>query len=339
MFRRIIVPLDGSSRAERAIPVAAALARVSQGSLVFLRVVAPHHDIGFYGAEPTLGVAPSALETAVAEADRYLSSVATIFRHALSGIKIDTEVEVGTPASMITSAASFEHGDLIVLCSHGNTGFKRWIFQSIATQTARKSPVPVLILNEHGEVHPLEEMTHPLQVLVPLDGSVLAETVLTPIVQLVVELSPAGAGTLHLLRVVDIPLINGNMRGQTRIDPLIREHACTEAQSYLDAVVKHLQEEIEGAAQLSLTTSVIVNPDVPRAIMQQAAEHCDMIAMATHGRGALMRALLGSVTERVIGYTPLPLLVVRPPKPIVDHKETSDPLDDEKELPSWVGLL
>jgi len=341
MFQRIIVPLDGSRCAERAIPVAATLARASQGSIVFLRVVVPGHEIGSYGAEPAVGVVPSQLEINIAEADQYLSSVATIFRDYLTGIKIETEVETGKAASTILSAAGFEHGDLIVLCSHGETSLKRWIFNSIAVQAARHSPVPVLILNEHDTVHPLEDLARPLQVLVPLDGSTLAETALTPALQLMAALPLSGTSTLHLLRVVnDVPVFNGSMRGQAQVDTFISKRECTEAQIYLDSVIKRLQEEALGKTQLSLTTSVIVSPDVPGTIIRQAEEeHCDLIALATHGRSALMRALMGSVTERVIGHTKLPLLVTRPQEPIVENKEADDPVNDEKDLPSWVGLL
>jgi nucleotide-binding universal stress UspA family protein len=101
-----------------------------------------------------------------------------------------------------------------------------------------------------------------------------------------------------------------------------------------------LHRQPSGEMQLSLTTSIIVNTDVPGTIIQQAEEeHCDLIALATHGRGALMRALMGSVTERVIGHTTLPLLVTRPQEPIMESKEADDPVNDEKESPSWMGLL
>ncbi|GHO91605.1 universal stress protein UspA [Reticulibacter mediterranei] len=340
MFQRIIVPLDGSSRAERAIPVAANLARASQGSIVFLRVVIPAHSIGFYGAEPAVGIVPTTLETNIAEADGYLTSVATIFRDYLKDIQIETEVETGAAASTILSAARWEHGDLIVLCSHGDTGLKRWLFNSIALQTARKSPMPVLIVNEHGEAHPLENLTHPLNIMVPLDGSTLAETVLTSVMQLMTALKPTGQNRLHLLRVVDIPVVNGSMRGHAQLDPIIREKACTRAKAYLDTIVKRLQEEAQGKTQLEITTSITVSPDVAGTIIRRAEEsQCDMIAIATHGRGGLMRMLMGSVTERILGYTRLPLFIVRPQEPIVEHSEAADPMADEQELPSWVGLL
>lgn len=340
MFQRIIVPLDGSSRAERAIPVAANLARASRGSIVFLRVVIPARSVGFYGAEPAVGVVPTILETNIAEADSYLTSVATIFRDYLKGIQVETEVETGSAASTILSAARWEHGDLIVLCSHGDTGLKRWIFNSIALQAARKSPVPVLIVNEHGEAHPLENLTHPLHVMLPLDGSTLAETALEPVIRLMTTLNPTGQNTLHLLRVIDVPIVNGSMRGHVQLEPLIREKACTQAKIYLEQVVKRLQEEVQSKETLAITTSIVVSTDVAGTIIQQAEESkCDLIAIATHGRGGPMRILMGSVTERILGYTKLPLFIVRPHEAVVEHGEAHDLMTDERELPSWVGLL
>ncbi len=340
MFQRLIVPLDGSSRAERAIPAAAHLARFAQGSIVFLRVVVPGHEIGFYGTDPTADAIPSLLSSRCAEAARYLASIATTFHDDLSGIKVETAVEIGSTTSMIISAAGFEHGDLIVLCSHGETGLKRWVFHSVAVQAMRHSPVPVFILNEQGAIRPLDHLTRPLHILVPLDGSTLAESALTPVAQLVAALSPTGNGTLHLLRVVDVPLLNGSMRDQALIDARAREHASTEAQGYLDGIVKRLQEENQGNLQASFTTSVNLGPDVPGTIIQQAgAEHCDMIALATHGRSGLTRLLMGSVAEGVVGHTTLPLFVIRSPNPIVEQQEAHDPMEDEQTVPSWVGLL
>jgi nucleotide-binding universal stress UspA family protein len=340
MFQRIIVPLDGSRRAERAIPAASRLARAAQGSIVFLRVIVPSNEIGFYGTNPMVDALPTLLETKCAEADEYLSSIITAFRDELDGIKTETEVETGTAASTIISAARWEHGDLIVLCSHGDTGLKRWVFNSIALQTALHSPVPVLVLNEHDEAHSLERLTMSLRVLVPLDGSELAETALAPVTQLLAALRPIGTTMLHLLRVVDVPLLNGSMRDQAHVDALVRQHASMEAQMYLDTVVKRLQEANQGNTPLSLTTSVIISPDIPGTIIQQAAaQHCDAISIATHGRGGLMRLLTGSVTEGLLGHTTLPVLVTRPTQPVVEKNVVHDPMVAEKELPSWVGLL
>lgn len=336
MFQRIIVPLDGSRCAERAIPVAARLARAVQGSIVFLRVVVPKHEAGLYGAEPAIAVVPSPLETRIAEADQYLSSIATIFRDYLSGIKVETEVETGKAASTIASTADFEHGDLMILCRHDETGFSRWIGKHIALQTMRRIPIPMLLLKQLESAHVLEELAQPLQALIPLDGSELAEAALAPLLSLVAALSPEGKGVLHLLRVIDVPAYNGNTRGQA----LIGKHERAKAQSYLDAVTQRLQEETQGKMLLTITSSVIINSDVPTTIRQQAeAEHCHLIALATHGRSGLLRVLLGSVTEQVIDHSSLPLLVTRPQGLVGEQQEVVDQREDESAVPGLIGLL
>jgi nucleotide-binding universal stress UspA family protein len=140
--------------------------------------------------------------------------------------------------------------------------------------------------------------------------------------------------------VIALPISNGNMRGQTRTDALLSEHESREAQKYLDSVVKRLQKEVQDTLHLSLTTSVIVSPDVPSTILQEAEkEQCDLIALATHGRSGLRRVLMGSVTEHVVGHTTLPLLVIRPLVPVVEHTKADASQDDEQTLSSWVGLL
>src|SRR5207237_1367439 len=122
MFKRILVPLDGSGRAERALPIAARLARVSGGSIFLVRVLS---------TEPaSLPTAPKPiLIQTVGEADRtlaesYLEGVAG--SELLSGIAVQTQVPVGlVPPSILTVAAD-KHADVIVMCSHGYTGVKRW---------------------------------------------------------------------------------------------------------------------------------------------------------------------------------------------------------------------
>lgn len=338
MFQRILVPLDGSSRAERAIPVAARLARVVGGSIVFVRVVVPLHQVAFYGAGPIAGIGPSVFQADIAEAREYLSAVVTSFREELWGIKTEGEVESGEIPSVVLSEAGLKHCDLIVLCSHGDVGLKRWVLNSVAQQTIRHSPIPVLILNEHDAVHTLEATAHPLSVLIPLDGSPMSEAMLKPAVELMTAFSSAGQGTLHLLGVLDTPYVNGDVRSHM-IDAVACERARRVVQDYLERVAKSLQAGLLAHASIDVTTSVVTNTDVSKTIMKQAEETgCDLIAIATHGRGGLMRLLMGSVAEQVLGHTQRPLLVVRPPEFAMKQKTTHDQKNEEPALSSLVGL-
>jgi hypothetical protein len=141
-------------------------------------------------------------EALVQEAKEYLEHMA--HSDLLEGIPIRTQVFTGPPAQIILSYAQSEHADLIVLCSHGYTGLKRWALGSVAQKIARHSPVPVVVLPEKSLQSPLyhPETARAVRALVALDGSPLAKAVLLPTAQLVALSSPlATSGELHLMRV------------------------------------------------------------------------------------------------------------------------------------------
>lgn len=322
MFERILVPLDGSKRAEHAIPVAAHLARAGGGSIVFVRVVLPPHEIGTYGAEreQIVVVKPDAYEKRLVEAEHYLQRVTDIFAPVLAGIPTKVDAETGAASSTIFSAARLEKIDLIVLCSQGVTGLSRWIFGSVAQEALRQSPVPIFVLNEPGGMFLASGVVQPMRILIPLDGSALSEAVLQPALQLVTALTSPTSGELHLLYVVDVPATYGHMRSQANATAGMQEEARQEAEAYLKAVVEQLQEQIPTSLGVSITWSVVAGSDVVGSILKQAEPPRELeqgigytaIAMATHGRSGLRRLAMGSVTEHVLGATRLPLLIVRP---------------------------
>src|SRR5947209_10049124 len=118
MFQRIFVPLDGSKRAEHAIPVAARLARASGGSVTLLRVVTAPIELAWSAMEAPVFM-QEVLDMDMARAEEYLAQVAV--SPLLKGIDIHVEAVPGLPAPVILSAAQSAHSDLIVLCSHGDT--------------------------------------------------------------------------------------------------------------------------------------------------------------------------------------------------------------------------
>lgn len=313
MFQRILVPLDGSEMAERALPVAARIARATGGTIVFVRVVLPPVEFGTYSAEHTVALKPTAFETRLAEAERYLAALT--YRDDLVGIKTKTDIVSGAASPRILSTARSEQVDLIVMCSHGESGLKRWVFSSIAQEAVRHSPVWVLVLNEQGVPIPRPGTSHPLRILVPLDGSAQAETALEPAMQLLTALYAPIQSELHLLRVVDLPPAYGKLKSQAHLSDGMQEEARQEAEIYVKAVVDRLRTK----TTLTITSSVAVDTDVAGAIIKLAEQVAgpentggfDLIAMTTHGRSGLHRLIMGSVTERILSATRLPLLVVR----------------------------
>src|SRR5436309_5801938 len=123
MFKRILVPLDGSGRAEQALPIAVRLARASKGSIFLVRVVSTEP-----ASLPSVPTRPTLVQT-VGEADRvlaesYLTGVAG--SDLLTGLSVQTRVPVGLISPSILSIAGDTHADVIVMCSHGYTGVRRW---------------------------------------------------------------------------------------------------------------------------------------------------------------------------------------------------------------------
>lgn len=312
MFERILVPLDGSPRAEQALPVAARLAHASGGSVVLVQVASPPIDYGG-GLAPAPLLTEQVIEEELAEATNYLETVSQ--SHTLAGINTTTEVLFGLPAQIILAIAESRAADLIVICSHGRTGFKRWVMGSVAHRIAHQSPVPVLVLRQ-GEPVPRADVAHPFSACVALDGSPLAETALVPAVNLVAAMAAPAHGALHLTQVVK----QFSTTAEEGFVTELNQEAVERAKAYLTAMKQRLQEKVPG---LSITWSVALDSDVAGAIIG-AAEHgeqgagtegfgsCDLIAMSTHGRGGLERWVMGSVTERVLNATRLPMLIVRP---------------------------
>ncbi len=322
MFQRILVPLDGSVRAERAIPVAARMAQASGGSVILVQVVNTTLDMW-----PTLAVAPqpTMMQTIVdADIDEAEKDLAGLTVSAdLREIPTETVVQVGPTASTILSLAYSYNADVIVMCSHGYTGITRWALGSVAEKVARHSSIPVLILREGGPIPtgPRPERTGPFRVLVPLDGSLRAKAALTPAAYLASALSASSSGALHLVRVIKpTPSMEEDEREE-------KKQMLHKAKSYLSSTTQHLREGLiaptVASHRLTITWSVAVDTDVAEALVRVAENGedaegagifggCDVIAMATHGRSGLQRWAIGSVTERVLNATKLPLLIVRP---------------------------
>ena len=185
MFTRILVPLDGSTRAERAIPVAARIARAAHGTVVLVQVATiPFTYSPYLGSA---AYADKAIEADLNETERYLNTLAN--SEALEGIKTTTTALFGSAASAILSTASSYNIDLIIMTSQGKTGMKRWMLGSVAQKIARYSAMPVLVLHEKGPLVGPHLDNRPLRALVPLDGSALAKAALEPAVQLVAAIA------------------------------------------------------------------------------------------------------------------------------------------------------
>jgi nucleotide-binding universal stress UspA family protein len=319
MLKRVLVPLDGSARAEQALPVAARLAQAVDGTVVLLRVVTiPNEFVAYVTLEPI--VTESVINATLEEARTSLERLTGW--DSLAGVHTETEVLLGQAAATILSVVDSHHIDLIVLCSHGYTGMTRWILGSVAEKVSQLAPVPVLVLREDGPVPvpPLPQEGGPLRVLIPLDGSVRAQAAIIPAAQLIAALSAPAQGALHLTRVVALPA--GAYLSQRE-----REAILQQAQQYLSSLADQMREGLLASPiadlKLSITWSVTIDTDIAAGIIRAAeqGEHAEgigvfdssqVIAMATQGYSGLQWWVMGSITQRVLHGTRLPLLIVRP---------------------------
>jgi nucleotide-binding universal stress UspA family protein len=320
MLKRVLVPLDGSARAEQGLPVAARLAQAVGGTVVLLRVVTiPNEFVAYVTLEPiaTQSVINATLEEARTSLERLTGS------DSLAGVHTETEVLLGQAAATILSVVDSHHIDLIVLCSHSYTGMTRWMLGSVAEKVSQLAPVPVLVLREDGPVPvpPLPQEGGPLRVLIPLDGSVRAQAAIIPAAQLIAALSAPAQGALHLTRVVALP-------AEVYLSQWEREAILQQAKQYLSSLADQMREGLLASPvadlKVSLTWSVTIDTDIAAAIIRGAEQgeeaegagvsgSSQVIAMATHGYSGLQRWVMGSITQRVLHGSKLPLLIVRPP--------------------------
>ncbi len=323
MFQHILVPLDGSSMVEQALPIAARLARASGGTITLLRV----NEV-LASFVPSLSPAPVVTQELV-EAELSASSIyleEIVKNDLLQGIPTRTTVALGIPANIILSTVEAGHCDMIVMNSHGRTGFTRWMLGSVAEKVARLSSVPVLIVRQSNPFHTNTSTRREadFRVLVPLDGSPLAEAALEPSVELVKAFSASKKAVLHLTQIVVMP-------DAEQIFTCEKEAIIQHAKEYLTGLVNRLLEgdiaTIPPDHPIEINWSVSIDDDIASGIVRVAEdgekgenvaafEKCDMIAMATHGRSGIQRCATGSITERVLHATMLPILNVRSATPV-----------------------
>ncbi len=301
MFKKILVPVDGSELAEQALEPALALAADTGGRIFLLRV--PILSTSLTAVHAEFGTALP-IETSLKEvrddAQTYLNELAE--QHQRPDVKLTPLVVEGDVAGTIVDTAVAHDVDLILMSTHGYSGVTRWLLGSIAEKVLRSAPRPVLIVRSAAPIRKL---------LITLDGSELAERALQPGLTLAESLDAA----VCLLRVEPEVLINpleyaALEQATSGLGQQLQEGAAANAQIYLDAVVKRLDKP-----DLIVQTAVLQGQAARNILDYAESEGVDLIAMATHGRTGLRRWVYGSVTERVLHglHCDCAMLVVRVP--------------------------
>jgi nucleotide-binding universal stress UspA family protein len=141
MYRRVLVPLDGSELAEAILPFAEQIAGPLDAELLLVRVVEP--IVAAVGlATGDVGGVDALLHHQMA-AKRYLREIAE--RLAARGLKVRTVAALGVPATEILAMVEAEKADLVAMTTHGRSGVRRLLFGSVAQEVLRATSVPVLL--------------------------------------------------------------------------------------------------------------------------------------------------------------------------------------------------
>ena len=297
MYRNIMVPVDGSPFSREAVLQGLRIASQSGATLRLVRVgtssvLAPGPE-GF-------GVENHALRQIQAAELSDLYCIAAECR-AHSTVTVTASVQHGPVVDALIGYAKRQNVDLIVMRSHVRTGLARMWFGSVADALIRQSGIPVLVVKAPSVSTALESGFHYNRILVPLDGSLLAEQSLDA----AVSLAKVDGATITLLMVVSPSnrRVNGEM--ESAIGPATAK-AVTAAQRYLETC-------LSGERGISVCRRVVISDDVPGTILSSAENmEADLIAIATHGRGAIARVAVGSVADRVVRKAVVSTLVVHP---------------------------
>jgi nucleotide-binding universal stress UspA family protein len=304
MLRTILVPLDGSPLAEQALGTATLLARETGAVLDIVTVIEPLLAEGL--DEATIGTD----ELRVRE-----EYVRETVEEVASGASVQATGTVlrGRPAEQIGEREKAIGADLIVMTSHARTGLKRVILGSVADEVVRNVGAPVLLLRpEETTLHPSELRRSFSKVLIPLDGSESSASILPG----AMDVARAVNARVTVLQVVmPVPLMVAyDAAMPLAYAPVVPDREAT------DKVMAESRESLAGvAARLRSESGLVVESQVVEAagigegIADYAKAHdMDLIAMSTRTRGA-SRFFLGSVADRVLRSTDLPMLLHRPP--------------------------
>jgi nucleotide-binding universal stress UspA family protein len=298
MFKTILLPIDGSALSLRALPFAQHLARTSQSRLVLVRAYLPSDDnLPLRIEHPDKSQAERA-QIELRQAQFEFQAEATRLRE--TGCLVDAHFVEATAANAICDTARDVQANLVVMSTHGRTGFGRWLYGSVADEVLRRVPIPVLLIS--AICAPAWRVEKAKRILVPLDGSSLATEVLQPAAALATSL---GGAEIMLLTVIEPDVgIYPDAGLQVVSDP-VRERA--QATAYLQSIAS----ELAGSAQGPVTSRVEYgDPALTIASVAHDA-NVDAIAIATHGRGGVARLVLGSVATRILQLASVPVLLYK----------------------------
>jgi nucleotide-binding universal stress UspA family protein len=296
MFKHILVPLDGSHLAEAALPAAATLSKMLGSRVTLIHVIEKNAPQEVHGDRHL---------TDADDACNYLSKIAKeMFSPELNiQTHVHTEGVTDVTKSIVDHSSELEP-DLIIMCTHGESGVHKLIVGTIAQRVISRGKMPILLIqpDDYGAAPPTDFS----RFLVALDGDEGHERGLTVAGRLAMQTH----ARLHFITV--IPLI-GNLTGERAATSKLLPVATQALLDYNEtAAANYLQSRVEYWRKQGLDVSAEVRRGDPaHAVVASAEGNGDnLIILGTHGKAGINAFWAGSVTPKIVGQTRLALLLV-----------------------------
>lgn len=292
MFEKIMVPVDFSEQSRLAFGHAGLLASAFGGELELVHVVehVVHSHPSFWSAEPAL--ADELHRQAVASAEGVIAELARAHAAEL-GPRVKTRVVSGSLPGALADRAAAIQADVIVLTTHGRTGFARWLMGSVSERVLRVAPCSVLVVRSAGSAPAVRRL------LVAVDLSEHSRRALVAAAALAKRLD----ASLEALHVWAVPFHADESTGKTGLVDRLRDTARAEFDAFIAGTELPSGVRIERSLASGSPTAAISE--------HVAAQHPDLLVLGTHGYGGLERLVLGSVAEALARYAGCATLVVR----------------------------
>ena len=300
-YRSVLVPLDGSAFAEQALPIATEIAKAARARV---RLALVHQTATVLKDRRDTGDLSTRARLAALKVERgYLRQMAERVKE-LTGTKVTGVTLHGPIAATLGEHIDLTGADLVVMTTHGRGTIERAWLGSVADALLRSVKVPMLLVRPSKETPPATGFKVS-RILVPLDGSPLSEQIVPPAVAMA-RLFGAEVNLVQLVEPVVLP--NEFPLGTADFDPRLTTLMVEQAKDYVHSLATTLRAE-----GLRVTGASAVAPTVASGLLELAHDPAvGMVALATHGRGGLRRAFLGSVADKLIRGADRPVLVYRP---------------------------
>lgn len=297
MYSKILVPLDGSATAETVFPYVEALASGFKTQVELLSVI----DIGAMATHLTADKTHH-LDSLIANEEKKISNYLEKVAKRLAGLSTECRLVRGHPAETILDSTSQDCDMLIAMATHGRSGAERWLLGSVAEKVLRGSNHPLFL------VRAAVAQTTPRRIIdglvVPLDGSALAEKILPTVTSWAKALDLE----VTLVRAFEFPAAD-----YYHSEKALPDYDAFRAQAHKEAVdyLKRIEHQLVGAGVRTVSISALEGAAADEIIHFAQRDPRGVIAMSTHGRSGVRRWLLGSVTEKIVRHGNDPVLVIR----------------------------